>query len=78
MFGGAEGGRLLLNKLIQSLLLLATCFLVTASLKILGGARKDLGGVKPLFSPPQIRLCMFIFSMCACFIEKGHTHKLHG
>ena len=30
---------------------IATCFLVTASLKILGGARKDLGGAKPLFAP---------------------------
>ena len=39
---GQKGGwALLINK---SLLLLATCFLVTASLKILRGARKDLGG----------------------------------
>ena len=43
----------------ESLLLLATCFLVTASLKILGVARKDLGGAKPLFGPLKYAYVIF-------------------
>ena len=43
-----KGGRLLLDEYS----LLATCFLVTASLKILGGVRKDLEVLCPSSNTP--------------------------